>query len=104
MLRSARKCLLSTDGFSCSLRASFTDNDATLARRIVDVASAQLWLTEGVPFADAITMLEVRRRFELSPNDCRVYAIETVLVAQKEYCSSKPQQIAHQEEIQNAVA
>jgi hypothetical protein len=104
MLRSARKCLLSTDGFSRSLRTSFADNKATLTRRIVDVASAQLWLTQGVPFADAITMLEVRRRFECSPNDCRVYAIETVLVAQREYCISKRQQIAHQEEIEDAVA
>jgi hypothetical protein len=104
MLRSARKCLLSTEEFSCSLRASSTDYDPKLARRIVDVASAQLWLTEGVPFADAITMLEVRRRFEFSPNACRVYAIETVLVAHREYCVSKRQQIVHQEEIQDAVA
>jgi len=103
MLRSARKCRLSTDGFSCSLR-SFADDDATLARHIVDVASAQIWLTEGVPFADAITMLEVRRRFEFSPDDCRVYAIETVLVAQRGYRISKRQQIVHQEEIQDAVA
>ena len=103
MLRSAPKCLLSADGFSCSLR-SFADNDATRSRRIVDVASAQIWLTEGVPFADAITMLEVRRRFEFSPNDCRVYAIETVFVAQRGYRISKRQQIVHQEEIQDAVA
>jgi hypothetical protein len=104
MLRSARKCLLSTEGFSCSLRASFTDNDAAFVRRVVDVASAQLWLSEGVPFADAITMLEVRRRFELSPNDCRVYAIEVVLAAQREYCNSLCHQIVHHEEMQNAVA
>jgi len=104
MLRSARKCLISTAGFLYSLRPPSMDNDARLARRIVDVASAQRWLTEGVPFVDTITMLEVRRRFEFSQNDCRVYAIETVLVAQKEYCSSKRQQIAHEEEIQNAVA
>ena len=104
MLRSARKCLLSTEGFSCSLPTSTTDNEATLARRIVDVASAQLWLTEGVPFADAITMIEVRRRFELCPNDCRVYAIEVALSALREYCNSNRQQITHQEEIQNAVA
>jgi len=104
MLRSARKCLLSTEGFSCSLPTSSTDNEATLARRTVDVASAQLWLSEGVPFGDAITMLEVRRRFELSPSDCRVYAIEVGLSALREYCNSKRQQITHQEEIQDAVA
>ena len=104
MLRSARKCLLSTEGFSCSLPTSSTDNEATAARRAVDVASAQLWLSEGVPFGDAITMVEVRRRFNLSPNDCRVYAIEVVLAAQREYCDSLCQQIVHQEEMQNAVA
>lgn len=104
MLKPACKCLLSTDGFSCALLASFAENDATLACRIVDVASAQLWLTEGVPFADAITMLEVRRRFEFSSNDCRVYAMETVLVAQRGYRISKRQRIVHQEEIQDAVA
>ena len=104
MLRSARKCLLSTEGFACSLPTSSTDNEATAARRVGEVASAQLWLSAGVPFADAITMLEVRRRFELSPNDCRVYAIEVVLAAQKEYCNSLCQQIVHHEEMQNAVA
>jgi len=86
------------------LWASSTDNDARVARRIADVATAHLWLNEGVPFADAITMLEVRRRFEFSPDDCRVYAIETVLVAQRGYRISKRQQIVHQEEIQDAVA
>ena len=100
MLRSARKCLVSTDGLSCSS----TDNDARVARRIADVATAGLWLTEGVPFADAITMLEIRRRFEFPQNDCRIHAIQTVLVAQRENCGSKHQLIANQEEIQNAVA
>jgi hypothetical protein len=104
MLRSARKCLLSTDGFSCALLASFAENGATLAHRIVDVASAQLWLIEGVPFADAITMLEIRRRFEFPQKDCRIYAIQTGLVAQRENCRSKHQLIANQEETQNAVA
>ena len=48
-------------------------------RRIVDTASVRLWLAEGVPPSDAITMLESRRRFELSPCDCRAYAIEILL-------------------------
>lgn len=104
MLRSARKGLHSPDGFSSSWRASFADSDATDSRRFVDVASAQHWLTEGIPFADVVTMLEVRRRFEFSANDCRVYAIESVLIAQREYSSSNHQQIAHQKEVENAVA
>jgi len=35
------------------------------AQRTVDVASACLWLGSGVPIDDVITMLEVRRRFEI---------------------------------------
>jgi hypothetical protein len=31
----------------------------------VDIASARLWLLEGIPFCDIVTMLEVRRRFEI---------------------------------------
>jgi hypothetical protein len=86
------------------LRASFVGNDATVACRTFDVASARRWLAEGVPLADAITMLEIRRRFEFSPDDCRVYAIESVLIAQREYSRSKHQQIAHQKEVEDAVA
>ncbi len=35
------------------------------AQRTVDVASARLWLADGIPIDDVITMLEVRRRFEI---------------------------------------
>jgi hypothetical protein len=35
------------------------------AQRTVDVASARLWLLEGIAFCDIVTMLEVRRRFEI---------------------------------------
>lgn len=49
------------------------------AQRIVDTASVRLWLAEGVPPNDAITMLECRRRVELSPCDGRAYAIEILL-------------------------
>ena len=40
---------------------------AVPSRRLADIASARLWLAEGAPIADVLTMLEVRRRFELSP-------------------------------------
>jgi len=40
-------------------------NPLYYAQRTVDVASARLWLLEGVPFCDIVTMLEVRRRFEI---------------------------------------
>jgi hypothetical protein len=42
-------------------------NPLYYAQRTVDVASARLWLLEGIPFCDIVTMLEVRRRFEI-PN------------------------------------
>jgi hypothetical protein len=35
------------------------------AQRTVDVASARLWLDQGIPIDDVITMIEVRRRFEI---------------------------------------
>jgi hypothetical protein len=35
------------------------------AQRTVDVASARLWLMEGIGIDDVITMIECRRRFEL---------------------------------------
>src|SRR5208282_6574614 len=40
-------------------------NPLYYAQRTVDVASARLWLIEGVPMEDVITMLQVRRRFEI---------------------------------------
>jgi hypothetical protein len=49
------------------------------AQRTVDVASARLWLTDGIPIDDVITMLEIRRRFEVSSvlNTARAREIAT---------------------------
>jgi hypothetical protein len=49
----------------------------------VDVASARLWLLEGVRIADVITMLEVRRRFEIPSSLCSARAREIALTAQR---------------------
>ena len=46
-------------------------NPLYYAQRTVDVASARLWLREGIPFCDIVTMLEVRRRFEI-PNTLNI--------------------------------
>jgi hypothetical protein len=46
-------------------RRSDKPNPPYYAQRTVDVASARLWLIEGVPMDDVATMLEVRRRFEI---------------------------------------
>ena len=56
--------------------------DAGFARRLVDTVSARLWLDDGAPIADVLTMLEVRRRFELSPAASRAYAVEILFVVQ----------------------
>jgi hypothetical protein len=53
------------------------------ARRTVDVASARLWLAEGVPIADVITMLEFRRRFEIPAVLSSARAREIAATAQR---------------------
>lgn len=46
-------------------RRSDKPNPVYYAQRTVDVASARLWLLEGIRINDIITMLESRRRFEI---------------------------------------
>ena len=53
------------------------------AQRTVDVASACLWLAEGIPSDDVITMLEVRRRFEIPAALCSARAREIAATAQR---------------------
>jgi len=49
----------------------------------VDVASARLWLIEGIRIDDVITMLESRRRFELPAALCSTRAREIAATAQR---------------------
>jgi hypothetical protein len=53
------------------------------AQRTVDVASACLWLGSGIPIDDVITMLEVRRRFEIPAALCSARAREIAATAQR---------------------
>jgi hypothetical protein len=53
------------------------------AQRTVDVASARLWLDQGIPIDDIITMLEVRRRFEMPAALCSARAREIAATAQR---------------------
>ena len=53
------------------------------AQRTVDVASARLWLDQGIPIDDVITMLEVRRRFEISTALNSARAREIAATAQR---------------------
>ena len=53
------------------------------AQRTVDVASARLWLADGIPINDIITMLEVRRRFEIPAALCSARAREIAATGQR---------------------
>ena len=47
-----------------------------------DIQSAQLWLADGAPVGDVLTMLEAKHRFEFSLADCRAYAVAILWTAQ----------------------
>ncbi|HEY2472439.1 MAG TPA: RepB family DNA primase [Terracidiphilus sp.] len=64
-------------------RRSDKPNPLYYAQRTVDIASARLWLREGIPVSDVVTMLESRRRFEISPALCSARAYEIALTAQR---------------------
>lgn len=58
-------------------------NPRYYAQRTVDVASAWLWLKDGFPFADVVTMLQIRRRFEFPSSLCSARAHEIAFTAQR---------------------
>ncbi|MGO9823916.1 MAG: RepB family DNA primase [Terriglobales bacterium] len=58
-------------------------NPLYYAQRTVDVASARLWLIEDVPMEDVVTMLVVRRRFEIPTALCSARAREIAQTAQR---------------------
>ncbi|HWH57990.1 MAG TPA: hypothetical protein VN682_10185, partial [Terriglobales bacterium] len=58
-------------------------NPLYYAQRTVDVASARLWLVEGVGVDDVITMLESRRRLEIPTILCSARAREIAATAQR---------------------
>ncbi len=57
-------------------------NPVYYAQRTVDVASAWLWLRDGLPIVDVLTMLEVRRRFQIPDQFCSARAHEIAFTAQ----------------------
>ena len=63
--------------------APISPNPLYYAQRTVDVASARLWLIEGIPIDDVVTLLEVRRRFEIPIALCRARAREIAQTAQR---------------------
>ena len=64
-------------------RRSDKPNPNYYARRTVDLASAWLWLREGLPIADVVTMLQVRRRFQIPDKLCSSRAHEIAFTAQR---------------------
>jgi hypothetical protein len=64
-------------------RRSDKSNPLYYAQRTVDVASAWLWLMKGFPIADVVTMLQVRRCFEIPSNFCSARAHEIAFTAQR---------------------
>jgi hypothetical protein len=64
-------------------RRSDKPNPLYYAQRTVDVASARFWLLEGIPIGDVITMLESRRRFEISAAIAGARAREIAATAER---------------------
>ncbi len=64
-------------------RRSDKPNPAYYAQRTVDVASARLWLLEGIRIDDIITMLESRRRFEIPATIAATRAREIAATAER---------------------
>ena len=64
-------------------RRSDKPNPVYYAQRTVDVASARLWLIEGIRIDDIVTMLEFRRRFEIPATVCSARAWEIAATAQR---------------------
>ena len=64
-------------------RRSDKPNPLYYAQRTVDVASARLWLLEGIRIDDVITMLECRRRFDIPSTLCSARAREIAATAER---------------------
>ena len=64
-------------------------NPLYYAQRTVDMASARLWMLEGAPIDEVITMLEVRRRSEITATLCSARAREIATTANRMVARSK---------------
>ena len=70
-------------------RRSDKPNPLYYAQRTVDVASAHLWLLEGIRTDDIITMLECRRRFDIPNALCSARAREIATTAERMIAHTK---------------
>ena len=88
MLKNTRKgevrgpqSLRATTAWASGRLTGFTAHHRSL-RPAEDIRSAQLWLADGIPIGDVLTMLEAKHRFEFSPAHCRAYAVQILWSAQ----------------------
>jgi len=70
----------------------------------VDTASARLWLAEGFPSGDIVTMLEARHRFELSASECQSHAIEVLLTIRQAMAAETESRTNLRHEVRHAAA
>lgn len=75
-----------------------------VARRIVDIASARLWFAQGYLAGEIETMLEARRRAELSPSECRAYVIDVLLAVRQAMAAETGQFISNRKDTRHAAA
>lgn len=75
------RCLRTTTAQANGWLTAFAAHHRSL-RAAEDIRSARLWLADGIPIGDVLTMLEAEHRFELSPADCRAYAVQILWSAQ----------------------
>jgi hypothetical protein len=75
-----------------------------VARPMVDIASARLWFAQGFLAGEIQTMLEARRRAELSPSECRAYVIDVLLVVRQAMATESGQFNSHRKETHHAAA
>lgn len=66
-----------------AMRRADKPNPLYYAQRTVDLASARLWLADRIPIGEVITMLEVRRHFEIPDPMCSARAREIAMTAQR---------------------
>jgi hypothetical protein len=70
----------------------------------MDLASACLWLSEGAPVGDVLTMLECRHRFEFTSAACRAYALDILRAAERQIEALEPDPNPTPKEPEYAVA
>jgi hypothetical protein len=85
-------------------RRSDKPNPLYYAQRTIDIASARLWLLDGMAIEDVIAMLERRRSTELPPALGSSRAREIAATAQKMITRQRFTSIHHPKENHNATA